>query len=72
MSKAALYRLVAVGDFSSSVTIANRAVGWEESLVDEFLVRKVSQGNFKLEREEIKNSPHYITPEKRVNPFASY
>ncbi|PTP12101.1 DNA-binding protein [Vibrio sp. 10N.286.51.C3] len=72
ISKATLYRLIAVGEFPASIQISSRTVGWEESLVDEFLMRKVSQSNFKREQAEIKNSPHYVTPEKRVNPFASY
>lgn len=72
LSKATLYRLIATGEFPASIQISVRTVGWEESLVDEFLMRKVSQSNFKREQAEIKNSPHYVTPEKRVNPFASY
>lgn len=72
LSKATLYRLIAAGEFPASIQISSRTVGWEESLVDEFLMRKVSQSNFNREQAEIKNSPHYVTPEKRVNPFASY
>jgi len=72
ISKATLYRLIAAGDFPASIQISSRTVGWEESLVDEFLMRKASQSNFKREQAEIKNSPHYVTPEKRINPFASY
>ncbi|EHH1035578.1 AlpA family phage regulatory protein [Vibrio parahaemolyticus] len=72
VSKATLYRLIAAGEFPASVVIANRAVAWEESLVDEFLMKRVSQSNFKREQEEMKKSPYYVTPEKRVTPYSLY
>ncbi len=61
VSKATLYRLIAAGEFPASVVIANRAVAWEESLVDEYLIRKVSEQNFKREQDEIKQSPYYVS-----------
>ena len=72
LSKATLYRLIAAGEFPASIQISVRTVGWEESLVDEFLMKKVSQSNFKREQAEMKNNPHYVPSEKRVNPFALY
>ncbi|RIH70681.1 DNA-binding protein [Vibrio splendidus] len=72
ISKATLYRLIAAGEFPASIQISSRAVGWEESLVDEFLMKKISQSNFKREQAEMENSPHYVPSEKRVNPFALY
>ncbi|WP_171393447.1 helix-turn-helix transcriptional regulator [Vibrio mediterranei] len=41
LSKATLYRLIQSGDFPASVSISNRAVAWEESLVDEWLIKKL-------------------------------
>ncbi|MGR5340966.1 helix-turn-helix transcriptional regulator [Vibrio astriarenae] len=72
VSKATLYRLIAVGEFPASVTIAHRAVAWEESLVDEYLLRKVGESHFRRERAEVKNSPHYVPPERQINPFLRY
>ncbi len=71
LSKATLYRLIQSGDFPASVSISNRAVAWEESLVDEWLIKKISEQNYKRERAEMKKSPHYVTLE-RVNPFIRY
>lgn len=68
VSKATLYRLIAAGEFPASVTIANRAVAWEESLVDEYLIRKVSEQNLKREQREMKNNPYYVKPEGRGIP----
>ncbi|MCW4438886.1 MULTISPECIES: helix-turn-helix transcriptional regulator [Vibrio] len=72
LSKATLYRLITAGKFPASIQIAYRAVAWEEDRIDEWLIKKVSESNFKREQADMKNSPHYVTPEKRVNPFASY
>lgn len=41
LSKATLYRLIAAGEFPASIQLSSRAVGWEESLVDEFLMKKL-------------------------------
>ncbi|AWA98347.1 MULTISPECIES: helix-turn-helix transcriptional regulator [Vibrio] len=72
LSKATLYRLIAAGEFPASIQISSRAVGWEESLVDEFLMKKVSQSIFKREQAEMKKSPHYVPPERRVSPYLRY
>lgn len=72
LSKATLYRLMEEGEFPASVTIASRAVAWEESQVDEFLMKKISQSNFKREQTEMKKSPHYVPPERRVSPYLRY
>ena len=69
LSKATLYRLMAAGEFPASVAIASRAVGWEEALVDEFLMRKVSEQNRKREQAEAQNSPNYINPESYAPSF---
>lgn len=69
VSKATLYRLIAAGEFPASVTIANRAVAWEESLVDGYLMRKVSEQNLKREKVEAKNSPNYVNRETYVPSF---
>ncbi|HCH6462467.1 TPA: AlpA family transcriptional regulator [Vibrio parahaemolyticus] len=72
LSKATLYRLIQSGDFPESVSIANRSVAWEESLVDEWLIKKVSEHNYKREQTEMRNSPNYVEPRQRYNPFARY
>lgn len=72
LSKATLYRLIAAGKFPASVQLSSRAVRWEESLVDEFLMKKISQSDFKREQAEIKKSPHYVPPERRVSPYLRY
>ncbi len=72
LSKATLYRLIADGQFPPSVQIAHRVVAWEESLVDEFLLRKVSQSNLKREQDEMKKSPYYVPTEKQRPFFSSY
>ncbi|WP_230683445.1 helix-turn-helix transcriptional regulator [Vibrio crassostreae] len=72
LSKATLYRLIAAGKFPASIQIAYRAVAWEESQVDEYLLNMISQSNFKREQAEMKKSPHYVPPEKRVSPYLRY
>ncbi|MEZ8067845.1 helix-turn-helix transcriptional regulator [Vibrio sp. FF145] len=72
LSKATLYRLIASGKFPASIQIAYRAVAWEESQVDEYLLNMISQSNFKREQAEMKKSPHYVPPEKRVSPYLRY
>ena len=72
LSKATLYRLISDGQFPTSIKIAYRAVGWEESLVDEWLRSKVSRSNFEQDKAEIKNSPHYVHVGRRVDSFAIY
>ena len=69
MSKSTLYRLIAAGEFPASVAIANRAVAWEESLVDEYLMRKVSEQNLKRDRAEAQRSPNYVNRETYVPSF---
>lgn len=69
LSKATLYRLIASGEFPASVTIAHRAVAWEESLVDEYLMRKVSEQNFKREQIEMHTSLNYVNPETYIPSF---
>ncbi|MBE8575827.1 MULTISPECIES: helix-turn-helix transcriptional regulator [Vibrio] len=72
LSKATLYRLIAAGKFPASIQIACRAVAWEESQVDEYLLNMISQSNFKREQAEMKKSPHYVPPERRVSPYLRY
>ncbi|MDW3136307.1 AlpA family transcriptional regulator [Vibrio sp. 1288] len=73
VSKATLYRLIAAGEFPQSINIASRAVAWEESQVDEYLMRKVSEQTFKREQQEAKMSPHYVNPERlRMPPILRY
>ncbi|WP_253815829.1 helix-turn-helix transcriptional regulator [Vibrio crassostreae] len=72
LSKATLYRLIAAGKFPASIQIAYRAVAWEESQVDEYLLNMISQSNFKREQAEMKKSPHYVPPERRVSPYLRY
>ncbi|CAK1908981.1 prophage regulatory protein [Vibrio crassostreae] len=72
LSKATLYRLIAAGKFPASIQIAYRAVAWEESQVDEYLLNMISQSNFKREQAEMKKSPHYVPPERRVSPYLLY
>ncbi|HBH7893877.1 TPA: AlpA family phage regulatory protein [Vibrio vulnificus] len=72
LSKATLYRLIAAGEFPASIQISSRAVGWEESQVDEFLIKKVSLSHLKREQAEMKKSPHHVPSERRVNPFLRY
>lgn len=69
LSKATLYRLIQSGDFPASVSIANRAVAWEESLVDEWLIKKVSEHSYKREQMEMRNSPNYVDPRQSYNPL---
>lgn len=69
LSKATLYRLIASGEFPASVAIAHRAVAWEESLVDEYLMRKVSEQNLKRDRAEAQCSPNYVNRETYVPSF---
>ncbi|WP_246856297.1 helix-turn-helix transcriptional regulator [Vibrio crassostreae] len=72
LSKATLYRLIAAGKFPASIQIAYRAVAWEESQVDDYLLNMISQSNFKREQAEMKKSPHYVPPERRVSPYLRY
>lgn len=72
LSKATLYRLIAADEFPVSIQISSRAVGWEESQVDEFLMKKVSLSHLKREQAEMKKSPHHVSSERRVNPFLRY
>lgn len=72
LSKATLYRLIAAGKFPASIQIAYRAVAWEESQVDGYLLNMISQSNFKREQAEMKKSPHYVPPERRVSPYLRY
>lgn len=72
LSKATLYRLIAAGKFPASIQIAYRAVAWEESQVDDYLLNMISQSNFKREQAEMKKSPHYVPPERRVSPYLLY
>ncbi|CAK2223857.1 prophage regulatory protein [Vibrio crassostreae] len=72
LSKATLYRLIAAGKFPASIQIAYRAVAWEESQVDDYLLNMISQSNFKREQAEMKKSPHYVPPEGRVSPYLRY
>lgn len=69
VSKATLYRLIAAGEFPASVVIANRAVAWEESLVDEYLIRKVSEQQYRKEQAEIRNSPYYVASPQSIPSF---
>lgn len=72
LSKATLYRLIAAGKFPASIQIAYRAVAWEESQVDDYLLNMISQSNFKREQAEMKKSPHYVPPERRVSSYLRY
>ncbi|EHW0625771.1 AlpA family transcriptional regulator [Vibrio vulnificus] len=72
LSKATLYRLIANHQFPHSVQLSMRTVAWEESLIDEWLLSKVSRSNFEQDKAEIKNSPHYVHVGRRIDPFAIY
>ncbi|PTC03200.1 DNA-binding protein [Vibrio mediterranei] len=72
LSKATLYRQIAAGKFPMSIQIAYRAVAWEEDKIDEWLIKKVSESQFKREQAEMRKSPHYVTSEKRGNLFTLY